>query len=261
MPLADTQRAVRDALVTGATDRAIRLIDDGVDRRARLVIHQRHYQTSLVRALVARFPATEWLVGTEALADVAREFVRRHPPSAPCLAEYGAALPALLGDAPVATRAPYGRAFAELEWHLGVATLAVDQPALTIDALAGPDGDRVADIRLALQPGVAYLQAAWPIDTLLTLYLTGTAPATLTMDPLDVWLEVRGARGDCRVTRLSPGDWRFRLAIQSGFTLGRAAELAFTRDAAFDPGAALQAVFAAGLAAAIWPTPSEETIS
>ena len=28
-------------------------------------IHQRHYATSLTRALVERFPATVWLVGSE----------------------------------------------------------------------------------------------------------------------------------------------------------------------------------------------------
>ena len=37
----------------------------------RLAIHRRHYVASLTRALVERFPATVWLVGSELVTHVA----------------------------------------------------------------------------------------------------------------------------------------------------------------------------------------------
>jgi len=44
-----------------------------------------------------------------------------------------------------------------------------------------------------LQPGVHYLEAPWPIDTLITMYLTDTSPEAWSLTEEEVHLEVRGA--------------------------------------------------------------------
>src|SRR5687767_10854602 len=84
-----------------------------------LRVHARHYETSLVRALVDRFPATAWLLGSEFLIGAARAYVGAHPPARPCLAEYGAGFPGFLERREDASAIPYVRDFAELEWRVG----------------------------------------------------------------------------------------------------------------------------------------------
>jgi hypothetical protein len=75
---------------------------------------------------------------------------------------------------------PYIRDFAHLEWFVGKAAIAVDEEA-----------------------GVQYLHLNWPVDDLLKIYLTDNAPDEFRLSPDDVWLEVRGARGEFQVNRLS----------------------------------------------------------
>src|ERR1700676_941866 len=119
LTLAETQAGIRDAVVAGnAADVALVLVG-GAPREHRLAIHQRHYRASLTRALVERFPATVWLVGSELVAHAATVFISKHPPSRPCVAEYGDGFPRYLGADPAAGSVPYLAQFAELEWHLG----------------------------------------------------------------------------------------------------------------------------------------------
>ena len=83
------------------------------------------------------------------------------------------------------------------------------------------------------------------------LYLTDTAPDALKFDPAEVWIEVRGARGEFRFTRLTRGGFVFRKSIFEGRSIGDAAEVALDADAGFDPGVALATLVTEGLVIAI----------
>ena len=96
--LADTQIRLRSALVEGDASAIAPMLVGGRDPLKRLGIHVRHYETSLVEALTRRFPALVWLVGRAPVDAAAREFVHRHPPTAPCIAEYGEEFPAFLAE-------------------------------------------------------------------------------------------------------------------------------------------------------------------
>jgi hypothetical protein len=50
--IADTQSLVRRAVVTGDATRVVPLLIGGRDAGKRLAIHRRHYETSLVTALL-----------------------------------------------------------------------------------------------------------------------------------------------------------------------------------------------------------------
>src|SRR5262249_30917203 len=100
--LAETQVRLYRALLTG-DGRSMAPLLVGVHRsRARFAIHMRNYEASLVAALTGKFPACAWLVGERFIAQAAREFVHRQPPTAPCIAEYGADFPRSLADLPAA---------------------------------------------------------------------------------------------------------------------------------------------------------------
>jgi hypothetical protein len=135
LSLAETQHRVRQAVVRGDPTALAGLLAGGGDPLARLKIHQRHYEASLVTAIAGKFPATAWLVGAPFLSAAAKVFVHDCPPKAPCIAEYGAEFPALLAERQEAERLPYLRSFAELEWRIGVVSIAIDRPALNGGAL------------------------------------------------------------------------------------------------------------------------------
>lgn len=250
-PLVETQRRLRQAVVAGNLMEVAPLLIGGRDPSRRLAIHHRHYETSLVTALLGKFPATGWLVGTTFMTQAARQFVRERPPHALCIAEYGAEFPQFLSARPAADRVPYLRPFAELEWHLGQVSVETDQPTLGPGALSAFRPEALVDAALVLQPGVRYLHAPWPVDGLMRLYLTDTAPDRLSLQPEEVWIEVRGARGDFRMTRLDAGEFVFRRAIQHASTLGEAAERALETRSAFELGRVLAALVAEGLLTAI----------
>jgi len=135
-----------------------------------------------------------------------------------------------------------------LEWHMGDIAVAIDHPAIAWEDIARLGADRVPDSGLLVQPGLRYLRGTWPVDDLMKLYLTNTAPDQLSLEATDVWLEVRGARGDFSIVRLEADDFAFRTSIAAGRSIGAAAEAALAVSAAFDPGRALQSLVVDGVA-------------
>ncbi len=251
LPLADVQDALRRAIVDRDAREVAPLLAGGPLAARRLEIHSRHYEASLVTALLTRFPASAWLVGSAALVEAAHAFVCRHPPDAPCIAEYGGAFPRCLEESALGARLPYLGAFATLEWHVGQVSIAVDQPALSVEPFSRASSDALAAMRVDVQPGVRYLRADWPIDRLMTIYVSGDAPDRLSFEPEVVRLEIRGARGEFRWRRLDSGTFAFRQGLQGGLSIGDAADRAWTADAGFDPGAGLLAAVSDGLVAGI----------
>jgi hypothetical protein len=254
MLLSELQRRVRDAVILDSdVSRELWLAAGTGDAGWRLGIHRRHYETSLVTGLLRRFPATGWLLGSPVLIEAARAFIRRHPPLAPCMAEYGEAFPPFLVERRGLHERPYAGEFARLDWILGRVSVDVDAPAAPPSVLSSLGGEALAASAVTLQPGTEYLRAAWPIDELMRLYLTDSAPECLALAPGEVRLEIRGARGQFGFSRLTHADFAFRQDVRAGRPLGEAAEHAVDIDVTFDPGRALAALFAAGLVIAIGP--------
>jgi hypothetical protein len=248
--LADIQAEMRRALVSGETAGIAPLLARGSKR---FEIHRRQYETSLVAALLGKFPATIWLVGEPFVAAAARDYIRQFPPQAPCIAEYGENFPRFLAASAGAERIPYLCEFAELEWNVGHVAIAVDQASVPLEHLTSIPSDELPDAVLKMQGGVRYLQTSWPVDELMKFYLTDTAPEQLEFEATKVWLEVHGSRGAFELKRLDAGEFEFRESLCRGQRIGDAIEAALRVDTAFEPGQALVALIAAGLVAAIGP--------
>ncbi len=244
--LADVQRRLRDAIVGASPTANVPLLIGGADPRERLAIHRRHFEASLVRALLDKFPATTWLIGSPAMLEAARAFARDRPPTTPCIAEYGESFPCWLASRAETQGRPYVRWFAELEWRLGRASIAIDQPSVGLESLADYR-DRLADIVLVAQPGLRYFASPWPIDDLMKTYLTDAVLDQYALSSEDIWLEICGSRGDFRFDRLDRGEFVFRQAVASGIPLGAAAEQALGAGDDFDIGAALRRFVMDGL--------------
>ena len=244
MQLADLQADIATAVVEQAFPASVGLLIGGDDPTRRFAIHSRHYTASLTRSLVERFAATVWLAGSELVTQAAKGFVRQHPPTRPCIAEYGEEFPAYLASCG-ATTLPYLGQFATLDWHLGRLAIAVD--AAPLQTLANCDPARLADARLALQAGTEYVALDRSLDELAKFFLAGEAPNQYALRHEPVWLDLRGCRGELWLNRLTKGEYVFRQAVAEGSTLECAAQLAAGADESFEPGCATLAMLHAGL--------------
>jgi hypothetical protein len=242
--LADLQTDIATAVVEEAMPASARLLTGGDDPVCRFAIHSRHYAASLARSLVERFGATVWLTGSEFVTAAAMQFVREHPPTRPCIAEYGDGFPASL-ESYGGTRLPYLRQFATIDWHLGRLAVAVD--AAPLQTLAECDPARLVDACLTLQSGTEYLALDWSLDELIRFYLAGDAPNQYVLRDEPVWLELRGCRGELWLNRLTRGDYVFRQAVAGGGTLGHAVDLAVRADESFEPGRSILTMLQTGL--------------
>lgn len=259
--LAEMQWMFRDAVVEGEPNAVMSIapyLVGGSNPAKRLAIHQRNYRQSLIEALLVKFPATGWLMGTAFLIEAAERFVRDHPPLAPCIAEFGSDFPAFLSSCPRTERAPYLKDFADLEWRIGQVAISVDHPSKEAEHLLGVDPDALPNLRLELQPGLCFLQPGWPVDELMGMYLSDTAPDRLNLSPAAVWIEIRGARGQFHMTRLDAAEFIFRKSIADDQSIGVAAESALDCNADFDPGRALASLISAGLVTAVAAQPDTE---
>jgi len=251
MSLSDIQSSLRNAVVQGDFAPINSLLLGGRTPERRLEIHRRHYVTSLIKALLDKFPATIWLVGSQFVTEAARIFVAEHPPDAPCIVEYGEDFPAFLATCPGANLVPYLQEFARLEWHVGHVAIAVSEQPLSIAKLFTVGAEGLPDATLTIQGGIRYLETSWPVDELLKIYLAKKRPDRLEFERADVWLEIVGTRGEFRIDRLEKPDFIFRKSIFEGHTIGDSAEKALEADGKFDTGRALVAFVTDGLMAGV----------
>lgn len=251
--LADVQARVRQVVIgSGCVDVAMPLVG-GIEPARRLDIHRRHYEASLVRALRDRFPASAWLVGADLVTEAAQAFVRSNPPRHPCIAEYGNEFPAFLAQHDRLAASPYVQSFAELEWSVALVSIAIDRPAASWSQVTAMDAQALLACGVLFQPGIRYRRSEWPIDDLMRMYLSGSAPDTYVLHASSLCLEVRGARGELWIDRLDPASFAFRQALLDGQSIGDAAETALDRDQTFDAGQALAALVAARMIVDISP--------
>lgn len=250
LSLSETQAQFRAAVETPDSPVPAMLVAPA-PLAGRLDIYRRHYREGLTRHLLGRYPTVEWLLGSRRMIAVLDRFIVQSPPIAPCMAEYGQALIAALRADAVAQDVPYVADVAELDWHLGNVSVAIDQPALEITRLAEFPGEMLPDLVLNLQPGLRFMTAGWPVDELVRIRLSEQQPETLAFAPGAVALQLRGARGTFGIARLTPAVLAFRAALAEGLPLGDAIAAALAADAAFDLPTGLATLFAEGLVSAI----------
>ena len=245
--LAESQSILRHAIAGHDATEVPSMLTAPGGAASRFFIYRRHYRASLASHIRGRFPTVEWLLGSVRMLALAEQFACETPPSAPCMAEYGGDFVACLARSEALRELPYMDKVALLDWHLGDVAVAIDYPALAITGLRYREPDQLLDLLLALQPGVRYLDAGWPVDDLLRVRLGDRAPEQLDFEPSPVALQIRGARGRFGVSRIDTGTLRFRVALSLGRSLGDAAGLALDADRSFDVSHGLAAIFAEGL--------------
>ena len=249
-PLYELQRRVGRAVLGGEIGEiAAAIASDGIDPAARLRIYRNHALATLEAALKAVFPVVCGLVDERFFAYAADEYLKRHPPRARCLAEFGGDFSEFLAGFEPCKDLPYLADVARFEWALDTAARAREMLSLPRETLAAVPAGRAAYVRFSLQPSVHYLSSLWPIDAIWHANQQNEV-APLGLATGETRLEIRSSSGSVVWRRLDPGTFAFRSALATEPFAGAIAA-ATARDPGFDPAAALQLVFAEGLAVAL----------
>jgi hypothetical protein len=218
--LADLQRRLHNAILDG-TDGGLApyIRSDGLTAARRLQIHSNTAHLLLIEALTSNFPATSRIVDERFFVYAASEFVHRHSPRQPRLAEYGAELPDFLATFEPASSLPWLPDLARLEWAMLACQEAEDAPAVTATDLEEGSAHELVLLR---HPGCRLLASPWPVDRIRSFALRAYEELSpdLTGDP--VRLLVRRTEAGMMLKRLSGPDFALLGRLWSGLSLGAA---------------------------------------
>jgi hypothetical protein len=215
-------------------------VREGCDLRKRFDVYRNNHFASLVATLAEGFPVCRALVGEDFFREMARCFVRDHPPRSPVLTEYGRGLPAFIdGFAPAAT-VPYLADMARLEqlridaWHAADATPlargALENALSRAQALPGA--------RLQLHPSVAVLRSRYALFDLWMAH-QGEVPIESVQPIRAQCVMVLRPRDAVNVALIGEPTAVFVQALASGLPLGAAMEAAFEAQELIDAGTVL----------------------
>jgi hypothetical protein len=196
----------------------------GIPDAQRFAVYRNNVAVGLRKALAARFPLVERLVGDEFFALMARAYIARSKPASPLLFAYGDSLP---------------------EFIEGFAPAAADAPTLGIAQLAALPPEKLGAARLAPHPAATLVRSRFAVGRIWQAHQGETA-APFSASGAEAVLIVRPGL-EVGVQILPGRDADFAAAVLDGAALGEAAAQALAADNGFDFGAAL--VGLAGLGA------------
>ncbi len=191
------------------------------DTAQRFAVYRNNVQHSLTRALAARFPVVERLVGVEFFTAMARVFIAAHPPQGPVLLVWGDDFVPFLAGFPPVGHLPWLACVARLELARGAAYHAADAVAAGAEGLAVPDP---AALRFRLHPSVTLFASGYPAVAIWQSQQPGAVAAPLPAGPSHA-LIARGPDFDVIVEKLDAGSFAVLSALSAGQSLGIAAEL------------------------------------
>jgi hypothetical protein len=243
---------------------AAAVLGDGIAPAARMKVYWNHVFSSLTEALEATFPVVCRLVDRRFFGFAADRYIRAHPPSGPCLFEYGATFPDFLATFPPCADYPYLADVARLEWAMNVALHAEEATPISPAALAVVPSEEVGRLVFQMDPAASWLASPWPVDAIWRANQPGADPdATVDLGAGAVRLEVRRQNDLVTMRPLAPVDHAFRSRLGRGETLEAVAAVVMAQDAAVDLSATLRSVLDEGLITSVGlashPSPDAES--
>lgn len=244
--LLDLQTNLRD-IVLGASAEPLRGIvaDDRLGHAQRINVYRNNTTILLIDALATNFPVVAALVGDAFFAQMARAFLRTHPPQSPCLFEYGDTFADFIETFPGAQELPYLADVARLEWARVEVFNATDANALDAAQLSGIHEDEYGWLTFAIHPAMRVVSSPFPIFAIWDLHHSGTdTTVDLGLGGEAVLITRPGMGVD--VTLLGPGEDAFILDLAYGERLGNAFAHAQSNCATFNAAHALSLLLSQG---------------
>jgi len=225
---------------------------DGLTSDARLRIYRNHVLVTLTDALIATYPVVCRLVDERFFRYAADQYIRAHPPTVPCLFEYGESFAAFLAGFGPCQHLEYLPDVARLEWAINFADHADDAVAIDATRLGEVPTDRIGSVTLALHPSVSFLSSRWPIDRIWRANQPDADPdATVNLDAGGAQLEIRRVGEDVVFRSLDDATYAFRTALACGESLELAVAAAHSADLDVDLALTMHQLLADGIVTSI----------
>lgn len=186
----------------------------------RFKVYRNNVQHSLTRALAARFPVIEQLVGAEFFTAMARVYISVSPPKDPVMLRWGVGFATFLDGFPPAAHLPFLGDVARLEYARGHACHAADANPVVPDAL---DVAHLEVMRMTLHPSVSLFFSSMPTVQIWQSHQINAGFAPLGPGP-DHALIARQQDFTVMVERVDAGTFAVLSALHDGETLGMAAK-------------------------------------
>lgn len=232
--LRELQAGFRAALLDAADARVLAdIVGEGLGASARLAVYRHHVFTSLTAALEATYPVVCRLVDRRFFGWAADRYIRAHPPTGPCLFEYGGDFPAFLAAFPACAHLPWLADVARLEWAMNVAQHAPDSSPLDPATWRTLDPAALGLLSPHFDSSVTLLASAWPIDAIWRANQPG-AEGVVDLDAGCTRLEIRRLGDDVVFRTLPAGAFAFRAALAARRSLQDALDHALDAQTGFD---------------------------
>lgn len=218
MTHAQTERAFHTALWGSAPPTGV-TAHDPAEVAQRFKVYRNNVQHSLTRALAARFPVVEQLVGADFFTAMARVFIATASPRDPVLLHWGDGFGTFLDHFPPVAHLPYLGDVARLEYTRGRACHAADADAVAPECLRS---DNPANLRFVLHPSVTLFSALTPAVQIWLAHQSGSPRSPVASGP-DHALIARRPDFSVIVERIDSGSHAVLTALRDGQTLGDAA--------------------------------------
>ena len=236
LDLRQLQQGMTAAILGGEEPTFLAAIDlERVPAEARLQIYRNHALITLTEALIATFPVVCRLVDRGFFAYAANAFVRKSPPTTPCLTEYGADFPDFLDGFPECRNEPYLGDVARLEWAVHRARCAETARPLPLSALSEIPRADMAKAILRLQPSWSAFTSRWRVDQIWQAHQPDARADSLqSIESGAATIEVYRLADTVTIASLDRARFWFRAALARRDPLGEAVDCAFAVDPMFD---------------------------
>jgi hypothetical protein len=229
--------------------------DRPIPAAQRLGIYRNNTLLGLVDPLKATFPVVAQLVGEDFFRQMAKDFVRTHPPTRPELLAYGHDFPTFVAGYEAAATVPYLADVARLELAWNFAYNAPDRDPLPPQALAAFAPEQLETLLLTPHPSLRFVASRWPVMAIWQAHQSeGGLDRPIDLEAGGDMLLVYRPRQDTLIRKVGAGTFAFVMALAARQSLAAAYTSAVAGDPDFNVAGELSALLAADLFAEAIPS-------
>ncbi len=202
--------------------------------RGRFGVHRNNVAAGVLGVLEERFAVVRRIVGDDFFRAMASAYTAQQPPVSPILLLYGATFPHFIEGFQHAADLIYLPAVARLEWLQHEAYHAADATPIGAADLASVPPEHIAALRFHLHPSLRLFASELPALSIWDLNTKGDAFAPASFAAEAEHAAILRPALIVETHRIDAAAYDFLAALQSGQTLGAAAEATMSRHDHFD---------------------------
>lgn len=224
------------------------IVGAGLPPVERLNIYRNNTFITLSQALAQNFPVICRLVGHGFFDQMARVYIRRHPPKSPLLMTYGDSFPRFIEGYDPAKELIYLADVARLEHAWNCCFNGPDGQELDIAHLAEVSPEQFNKLVLDFLPNLALVRSPFPILDIWRINQEAASPSDpISLDQQGQNLAVFRRELEVEIMSVDAAGYGFMEKLMAGMPLGQAAEDVMELHVEFDLQAALQAILQSGI--------------